>query len=99
LAGDKLATMIIHDTAENIGIGAADLMNVFDPGVIIFSGEVVEKLDGILDEVTRLVRLRGIAAISHRTEFYIGKSHLSAGSRGAATAMIEKFVESDILNI
>ncbi len=97
--GDKLAAMIANNTAENIGIGAADLMNVFDPGVIIFSGEVVEKLDGILDEVTRLVRLKGIGAISQRTEFYIGRSHRSAGSRGAATAMIEKFVESDILNI
>jgi len=99
MAGDKLAAMISHDAAENIGIGATDLMNVFDPGVIIFSGEVVEQLDGILDEVTRLVRLRGIAAISQRTDFYIGKSHLSAGSRGAATAMIEKFVGSNILNI
>jgi len=97
--GDKLASMVIHSTAENIGIGAADLMNVFDPGVFIFSGEVMEQLDGILDEVTRIVRLRGIAAISGRTQFHVGKSCTSAGSRGAATAMIEKFVESNILNI
>jgi len=74
-------------------------MNVFDPGVFIFSGEVMEQLDGILDEVTRIVRLRGIAAISGRTQFHVGKSCTSAGSRGAATAMIEKFVESNILNI
>ena len=99
MAGDKLATMIIHDIAENIGIGTTDLMTVFDPGVIIFNGVVMEQLAGILEEVIRIVRLRGIAAISQRTEFYIGKSCNSAGSRGAATAMIEKFVESDILNI
>ena len=99
MAGDKLATMIIHDIAENIGIGTTDLMTVFDPGVIIFNGVVMEQLAGILEEVIRIVRLRGIAAISQRTEFYIGNSHRQAGSRGAATAMIEIFVESDILNI
>ena len=99
MAGDKLATMIIHDTAENIGIGTTDLMTVFDPGVIIFNGVVMEQLTGVLEEVTRIVRLRGIAAISQRTEFYIGNSRHQAGSRGAATAMIEIFVDSDILNI
>ena len=97
--GDKLAAMVIHDTAENIGIGTTDLMTVFDPGVIIFNGEVMEQLTGILEDVTRIVRIRGIAAISQRTEFYIGKSYRQAGSRGAATAMIEIFVESDFLNI
>ena len=97
--GDKLAAMVIHDTAENIGIGTADLMTVFDPGVIIFNGEVMEMLTGILEDVTRIVRLRGIAALSQRTEFFIGKSCHQAGSRGAATAMIEIFVESDFLNI
>ncbi len=97
--GDKLAAMVIHDTAENIGIGTADLMTVFDPGVIIFNGEVMKQLTGILEDVTRIVRIRGIAALSQRTEFFIGKSCHQAGSRGAATAMIEIFVESDFLNI
>ena len=99
LNGDKLAGMILHDTAENIGIGSADLMNVFDPGVIIFNGELFHKYGKILEEVTQIVRLRGIAAISGRTEFHIGESNKWSGSRGAATAIIENYIESDILNI
>ncbi len=97
--GDKLANMVIHDTAENIGIGVADLTNIFDPGVVILGGEVIEVFGDLLEGITRTVRLRALNAITRRTQILTTTDITNAGSRGAATLIIERFCENDILNL
>jgi predicted NBD/HSP70 family sugar kinase len=98
--GDKLASLVVFDTAELIGIGLADLVSVFDPGTIILAGEVVRGLGPLLVEgIVRTVRLRGIHPITQRTQFLTGSGIQHMGAWGAATMPLEHWFGSGILNV
>lgn len=98
-AGDKLANMLIHGLGENIGTGVADLVNIFDPGIVVLGGEVVDRFgDHLVEGIVRTVRLRGIHSITQRTGILTSKLESAAAARGAATLMIERFVGSEILS-
>jgi predicted NBD/HSP70 family sugar kinase len=100
LAGDKLASMVIAETEESMGIGVADLINVFDPGTVILAGEVVTNLHGqILDGIQRIVRRRAIHSISQRTQIRKSVFEANSAALGAATMVIERLLENEILNL
>ena len=99
-AGDKLANMVIHNVGESIGTGVADLVNIFDPGVVILGGEVISHFgDHLIEGITRTVGLRGIHSITRRTRILTSDLGGLSAARGAATMMIERFFENDILNL
>jgi glucokinase len=99
-AGDKLANMVIHGVGESIGTGIADLVNIFDPGVVILGGEVISHFgDHLIAGINRTVGLRGIHSITQRTRILVSKLGGLSAARGAATLMIEKYFGSEILNL
>jgi glucokinase len=99
-AGDKLANMVIHNVGESIGTGVADLVNIFDPGVVILSGEVISHFgDHLIEGITKTVRLRGIHSITRRTRIITSSLQGFVAARGAATMMIEGFFGNEILNL
>jgi predicted NBD/HSP70 family sugar kinase len=95
-----LAIRTVSRVSEHIGIGIADLVNVFDPGVIILGGEVISAFgERAVQNIVRMVERKAIHAISAQTSIVQeGIMELSA-SRGAATMLIEKYLQNDILNI
>ncbi len=100
IAGDKLAAMVIDETEESLGLGIASLINIFDPGTVILAGEVVELLEKyILEGVQKVVRLRSLHTISQRTEIRKGAFDVGTASIGAATMILERFLENEILNL
>ena len=99
-AGDKLANMVVHGVGEDIGTGIADLVNIFDPGVIILGGEVITRFgDHLIEGINGTVRLRGIHSITQRTGIVTSALEGGAAARGAATLMIEGFLESELLGL
>jgi N-acetylglucosamine repressor len=98
--GDRLAAMVVAEIEENIGIGVADLINVFDPGTVILAGEVVEEMHGLIQEgVERIVRRRAMHAISQRTAIVKSAFESDSGDLGAATLVIERLLGNEILNL
>jgi glucokinase len=99
-AGDKLANLTINNVSEHIGIGIANLMNVFDPGVIILGGEVIDAFgESMMENILRVVRLKAINTISSQTSIIPAEVEGLAASRGAATLLVEKHLQNSILNI
>jgi len=100
LAGDKLAGMVIAETEESIGIGIADLINIFDPGTVILAGDVVSNLhELILDGIKRIVRRRAMHSIAQRTEIRRSAFDANSAALGAATMVVERMLENEILNL
>ena len=100
VAGDKVAAMVIGETEESIGIGVADLINVFDPGTVILAGDVVANLHGLmLDGIQKIVRRRAIHSISQRTQILKSAFDANSAALGAATMVIERLLETEILNL
>jgi len=91
--------MVIHDVGENIGTGVADLVNIFDPGVVILGGEVISHFgDHLIEGITKTVGLQGIHTITQRTRILTGNLEGLFAARGAATLMIERYLGNEILN-
>jgi len=100
MEGDRLAAMVVAEIEENIGIGVADLINVFDPGTVILAGEVVEEMHGLIQEgVERIVRRRALHAIAQRTAIEKSAFESDSGDLGAATLVIERLLGNEILNL
>jgi predicted NBD/HSP70 family sugar kinase len=99
-AGDKLANMVVHGVGESIGTGIADLVNIFDPGVVILGGEVIAHFgDHLIEGIVKTVHLRGIHSITRRTRIMAGRYEPAAAARGAATMVVESFFGSGILGL
>ena len=99
-AGDKLANMVVHTVGESIGTGVADLVNIFDPGVVILGGEVISHFgDYLIEGITKTVGLRGIHPITQRTRILTSNLEGLVAARGAATLMIERYFGNEILNL
>jgi predicted NBD/HSP70 family sugar kinase len=100
VGGDKLANMVVAETEESIGIGVADLINIFDPGTVILAGEVIESFRELLIEgVRRIVSRRALHTITQRTSILKSGLEKDNSARGAATMIIERFLENEILNL
>lgn len=98
--GDKLANIVVAEIEESIGIGVADLINIFDPGTVILAGEVIEELHGlILEGIERIVRRRAMHAIAQRTAIMKSVFESDSGALGAATLVIERLLGNEILNL
>jgi predicted NBD/HSP70 family sugar kinase len=98
--GDRFANLTVNSVSENIGIGIANLVNVFDPGVIILGGEVIGTFgERVIQDIIRIVSCKSIQTISSQTSIVQGGVTDLSASRGAATMLIEKHLQNDILNI
>ena len=98
--GDKLANMVIAETEENIGIGIANLINVFDPGTVILAGDVILTYHQLILEGTqRIVGRRAMHSIAHRTLIQRSAFDLDTAALGAATMVIERVLQNEILNL
>lgn len=84
--GDTEAQAVVADFADWVAIGLAGLVNIFDPGVIVVSGGLVEMGDVLLDPVRRSLAGR-VEAPGARPEVAIVPATLGihAGAVGAAT--------------
>ena len=98
--GDKLANLTINNVSQDIGIGIANLVNIFDPGVVILGGEVIDTFgESMMGNILRVVKLKAINTISSQTSIIPADIESFAASRGAATLLIEKYLQNSILNI
>lgn len=84
--GDTEAQVVVADFARWVAIGLAGLVNIFDPGVIVVSGGLVEMGDVLLDPVRRSLAGR-VEAPGARPEVAVVPATLGihAGAVGAAT--------------
>ncbi|MCP4398763.1 MAG: ROK family transcriptional regulator [bacterium] len=99
-AGDKLSNIVINTAGECLGIGLADFVNVFDPGIIVLGGEVVTAFQELLhEEILRTVKLKSMYPIFSQT--LIKQSHFNnnSASLGAAAMIVGHHLGDSILNI
>ena len=83
LDGDLLARRIWKETAEYLGLGIANVVNILNPRRVILGGGVVKAGDLLLDEVRRTVKERAMAQLARDVEIVPGVLGDQAGILGA----------------
>ncbi len=83
--GDRLTRRVMHDAAEYLGIGIANMLNVISPQRVVLGGGVMEAFgDVLLDRISDAVRRNCFKVASAATEIVLAKLGDDAGVVGAA---------------
>jgi len=72
--GDRLATNLLTEAGRHIGRVAADLVNFFDPEVLILGGLLAGRHDALVESLVRTARSRALPMLRDATR--IEPSHL-----------------------
>jgi glucokinase-like ROK family protein len=93
-AGDSLATDIVKDAIEYIGIGLANYINLLDPDMIILAGGVINAGDILIDGIKEVVKIRQMKFAGRKVKIKVAKLGADATAVGAASLILKSFIES-----
>lgn len=88
--GDTLADEVVSDTAKFLGAGIANLINVFNPEVVVVCGGVTYAGDSLFIPLRREVSRRAFKPTVEVCRIVPGELSGTAGVYGAARAFIEQ---------
>jgi len=92
--GDAVATEVVRETAQILGTGVANLLNIFNPDVVVLAGGVTQAGDALFQPLRAEVRRRAFKPAWQVCKIVPGALPLSAGVVGAiATFKMQKFGE------
>ncbi|MGQ0538222.1 MAG: ROK family protein [Gemmatimonadaceae bacterium] len=81
--GDMLALEVVHETARFLGAGVANLLNIFNPDVVVIAGGVTAAGDALFEPLEREVRRRAFKAAVDAVRIVPGVLPGTAGIVGA----------------
>jgi predicted NBD/HSP70 family sugar kinase len=91
--GDRNAAAVIDETAELLGEGIANLINLFNPAVVVLGGWVSVRLGAyMLPTIKRVAEASAILAPLQATRIVLGQLYDDAVAMGAATLALEVFL-------
>jgi len=86
--GDQIASDVVKDTARFLGIGVANVLNVFNPDVVVLAGGVAQAGDSLFVPLRAEVRRRAFKPAVDACRIVPGALGGSAGMVGAVAAFL-----------
>ena len=86
--GDSVAAEVVRDTARFIGIGLANLLNVFNPEVVVIAGGVTQAGEDLLAPIRAEVKRRAFKAAVDACRIVPGALGATAGTVGAVASFL-----------
>jgi N-acetylglucosamine repressor len=97
--GDKICTAIVQQVGNCLGLGIADLVNLFNPSLIVLDKRLGLAGQALLDQVVRIVKRK---ALNHSTEDLVirfGTMGEEAGVLGMGLLLIDRYFEIPALKL
>ncbi len=91
--GDRMCSSLVEDMGNYLGLGVANLVNLFNPSTIVLGGLLGLAGDPLLEQITRIVRRQSLPHATENLQFRFGKLGLQAGVLGAGLLVLEKVFE------
>ncbi|MEP6999413.1 MAG: ROK family protein [bacterium] len=85
-AGDPIANEIVRDTARYLGAGVANLLNIFNPDIVVIAGGVTAAGDALFDPLRAEVRRRAFTPAVQTVRIVPGELPGTAGVVGAVAS-------------
>ncbi|XP_075704328.1 glucokinase-like [Rhinoderma darwinii] len=90
LNNDSLGVNLIEQMSSKLGVVIANLINVFNPDVIVFGGIVSQTKDYMLLPIKTAIRKYCLKAIAEETKLYLADENNVSGVYGACLLALEK---------
>jgi predicted NBD/HSP70 family sugar kinase len=89
--GDKMCVVLVEELARSLGFGIANLVNIFNPEIIVLDHRL--KLAGpeFLHQLTRVVQSRALAYVTETLRFRFGELGSDAALLGAGLMSLDAF--------
>lgn len=95
LEGDPVALSIIKEWAERVGVGVANMINLFDPDeVVIGGGAAAGARDLLLDPVRGVAKGYVLPGIGRRTQVRLARHLVDAGVLGATLLAVHELEDA-----
>jgi glucokinase len=88
--GDPVAQQVADDTARYLGIGVANLLNIFNPDIVVILGGVTHAGERLFGPLRREVARRAFMPAVAACAIVPGALHGLAGIYGAAKAFLDQ---------
>ncbi len=92
--GDELALEVVNDTAKVLGVGIGNLLNVFNPEVVVVCGGVTLAGDHLFEPLRREVARRAFKPAVAACRIVPGELAGTAGVYGAAKVFLDQTAAS-----
>jgi predicted NBD/HSP70 family sugar kinase len=82
---DSLAFRVLNDASEHIGVALADVVNLLNPSVVIFSGPLFQSnAQLMLESIQRVIRQRALEKAANEVQLIVSTLGAEAPALGAA---------------
>lgn len=91
--GDKLSTTLVEEIGSLLGLGIANLVNLFNPSLVLLDGRLAVAGDVLLDEIKRTVRREALAHSTEHLDFRFATLGSEAALLGAGLIVLDSLFE------
>ena len=85
MENDSLAFRVLNDAAVHIGVALADVINLLNPAVVIFSGPLFQTEQQLmLESIQRVIRQRALEKAANEVKLLVSSLGSDAPAMGAA---------------
>src|SRR5699024_12145579 len=92
-AGDSIAIQTFEEAARSLGIGVANVINLFAPDQVVFGGRVIELFPETIQIAEQVAKARSFSPLSKKIKFEQSSfNNLSSMVGASATIQQELFV-------
>jgi predicted NBD/HSP70 family sugar kinase len=95
--GDKTCGHIVSEIGGYIGVAVANLVNLFNPSVVVLDQRLGLAGQQLLDQITRIVKANALANYSSNLIIRFGALGEDAGILGTALAVLDDYFEVPVL--
>ncbi|MFN7923427.1 MAG: ROK family protein [Bryobacteraceae bacterium] len=88
--GDKVAANVVAEVGRYLGLGIANLVNLFNPGVIVLDARLRPAGPELLDQIQAVVRRQALREAAAQVRIRWGEVAEGAGVLGVARMVLEK---------
>jgi len=96
--GDKTCSAIVEQAGNYLGLGLANLVNLFNPSIIVLDRRLEQAGQALLEQIVRIVKRQALSHCTEDLDIRFAKLDQEAGVLGVALMLLERHFEIPALN-
>ncbi|MCL4378634.1 MAG: ROK family protein [Actinobacteria bacterium] len=90
---DKIAFSVLNEAGTYIGIALSTTINLLNPQLLIFGGEMVKENDFIIEPIKRIIRSNALPFATNEIIFKVSEIKENGGALGAVALILDNFFD------